>query len=171
MAGFPIFLDTVSSFLLLSISAQQSIREGSFTPVCWFFRLPCTVLLQYWDLPWLKDSPCPKGSTALSPCHPRRCYHRRTCCLGGKQGHRQIIRLLSLILRFESKCKQDRFLCTNFFPAAELYADLMIWLPAERCSICNYLPIDFCPKRYLFHLILFIIMLSNMKVGRTSVIF
>lgn len=65
---FPtISVDTVSFFLLLHILSQQpraSKRPGA-SLVCWFFRLPCSVLLWYWDLSWLKGSPCHSQSTAL----------------------------------------------------------------------------------------------------------
>lgn len=88
MAAFlPIFLDSIFSFLLLSMSAViQHHRGASLSPVCWFFRLPCTVQLQHWNLPWLKDNTCLKWSTTLSPCHLKRWHHGRFLILEGNIG-------------------------------------------------------------------------------------
>lgn len=164
---FPVFLGTVSFFLLLSVPAQQrGVSKGQVLPQSAGF-LDCLALF------CSNIETCLGWRTAPAQANPQH-FHPVTpeglAVLGGKQGHRHIFWLLSLILGSELKWKQislHQFLSSS----RELCEDLLIQLPAERHNICNYLPIDFCPKKYLFHFILFIVMPPNTKVERTKVIF
>lgn len=90
------------------ISTTQSIKKPGFNPVWWFFRLPCSVLLWYWNLSWLKDSPRPSQPTALSS---------QKDLLSGRETRAQAHLLATFT--YIKKWNANRFLCTSLFPAAE----------------------------------------------------
>lgn len=132
---FPLFLDDVSSFCCWAYLQQQcSVIEeqvlaqsaGSLGCLTLFFCNTKTCL--YW-----RTTHHPKWSIPLPPL---KVLSQRTSYTGGKQEHHHRFRLILLVLRMESKCKQGKFPCTSFFAAAELCTDVTMW-PLLRENICS----------------------------------
>lgn len=127
MAAFlPTFLDDVSSSCCWACLQQQCSITGEQVWAQSAGSLGCLARCFYDTktcLDW-RTTHHPKWSIPLPPL---KVISQRTSYTRGKHEHHHMFRLVLLVLRMESKCKQGRFPCTSFSAAAELCSDVTMW--------------------------------------------